>query len=756
MVRNYVKKRNRPEVPEETIQTAVSNVIQNNMSIRLAASTFGVKKSTLHDRVSKAKRQIAHSDSGNDSDEGSLQISGLSKYATRQIFSVNEENELESYLKQSSQILYGLTYQATRKLAYQYAVKLQKTFPIQWKENEIAGVEWMRLFMKRHPRLSLRKPENTSVARASAFNKHNVDEFFNNYIQVQDKYKFDPSRIWNTDETGISTVIQAPKVIAETGKRVVGQCVSGERGTLVTFCGVVSATGNTIPPMYIYPRIRMKNHFLNGSVPGAIGYGSKSGWMTAELFVKLLEHIKIQTQSSKMHPILLLMDNHETHVSVEAINYSRENGIVLVSFPPHCTHKMQPLDKTVYGPFKQKCKVSFNDHISSNPGRPVTIYDIAKLTSEPYLQSFTPKNIISGFSSTGLWPINRLIFSEEDFFGAYATDRTNPQPERNEDSEKLVTIVDPSVKSVDQDVNHVDLSPSEKDNFHINQASISLSANNLSTNSENKFTHDVTAMMRSIVNEIVKEATKPLINIVSLHILKPSDIKPFPKAAPRKTNRKSRVGKSRIYTSTPEKTRIEELEEIRKLKLDKSGTKKKLVINKTSIQTLKSRKPTITQNIQKKGNKNNTRKRTKIPKESDTSSDSNSESFKFMTKKNKFLDSSSDSDIDMTESDCDEFSKLLDDEEILCDDYVLVQFPTKKTVIHYVGQVIQLAENGEFVIKYLRNTHNRFHFPTVDDISTITRSEIVGKLPRPTSVTGNARLSSFLKFNVNFSSLNVK
>lgn len=222
-------------------------------------------------------------------------------------------------------------------------MQVAKVFPLQWHENKVAGIEWMRSFMKRHPKLSLRKPENTSIARASAFNKYNVDIFFNNYAEVLAKYKFDANRIWNTDETGITTVMQAPKVIAESGKRVVGQCVSAERGTLVTFCGIISATGGTIPPMYIYPRIRMKDHFLYGCVPGAVGYGTKSGWMTASIFVKLLEHIHNHTKSSPTDPILLLLDNHETHVSVDAINYARENGIVLLSFPPHCTHRMQPL-----------------------------------------------------------------------------------------------------------------------------------------------------------------------------------------------------------------------------------------------------------------------------------------------------------------------------------------------------------------------------------------------------------------------------
>lgn len=90
---------------------------------------------------------------------------------------------LESYLLQSSKMNYGLTYKQTRILAYKYAVALNKC-PAQWQKNEIAGIEWMKCFMKKHKVLSLQKPENTSLSRPTSFNKHNVSEFQNNYEEV--------------------------------------------------------------------------------------------------------------------------------------------------------------------------------------------------------------------------------------------------------------------------------------------------------------------------------------------------------------------------------------------------------------------------------------------------------------------------------------------------------------------------------------------------------------------------------------------
>jgi len=89
--------------------------------------------------------------------------------------------------------------------------------------------------------------------------------------------------------------VQAPRVIAETGTKGVGQCVSAERGVLDTMCGISSASGNTIPSVYVFPRVRMKDAFLYGAVPGAVGFAEKSGCMSSKIFVKVLEHTSWKT-----------------------------------------------------------------------------------------------------------------------------------------------------------------------------------------------------------------------------------------------------------------------------------------------------------------------------------------------------------------------------------------------------------------------------------------------------------------------------
>lgn len=141
---------------------------------------------------------------------------------------------------------------------------------------------------------------------------------------------------------------------------------SAGRGILVTIVGVVSAIGGHLPPINVFPRQRFNERFMKGSLTGSVALVSKSGWMISELFVDELKHIQLYTNCSKDRPILMLLDNHSSHCSLKTINFSRDNGIFLLSFPPHTSHRLQPLDVAVFGPFKKFCQTSFNDCQSFN------------------------------------------------------------------------------------------------------------------------------------------------------------------------------------------------------------------------------------------------------------------------------------------------------------------------------------------------------------------------------------------------------
>lgn len=124
----------------------------------------------------------------------------------------------------------------------------------------------------------------------------------------------------------------------------IGSATLAERGQLVTMIAAVNAVGNSLPPMLIFPRVRFKDRMLFGGPPGCIGATSISGWSNEETFLKFLDHFLVSVKCSKEERVLLILDNHETHLSLEPLEKASAAGVVMVRFPPHTSHKLQPLD----------------------------------------------------------------------------------------------------------------------------------------------------------------------------------------------------------------------------------------------------------------------------------------------------------------------------------------------------------------------------------------------------------------------------
>ena len=100
---------------------------------------------------------------------------------------------------------------------------------------------------------------------------------------------------------------------------------------------------------------------------------------------------------------------------------AKENGLRLLTFPPHRSHKLQPLDVGVYGPFKRYYSCLCDSWMSSNPGKPLSIYDVAELSGQAFQRSFTIENITSAFKFSEIHPCNPDIFTDDVFLPALVT-----------------------------------------------------------------------------------------------------------------------------------------------------------------------------------------------------------------------------------------------------------------------------------------------------------------------------------------------
>ena len=174
----------------------------------------------------------------------------------RAVFTQAKENLLVNYFVEASKIFHGLSPRAVRQLAFNYAITNKIKCPLNSEENQSAGADWFSAFMKRNQHLSPRKPESTSLARATSFNPTNVNNFFENLGSVLDKYKFNNYDLHNIDETGMTIVHRLDRIVASKGTKQVGAITSAGRGTLITVAVAVSANGTLVPPMFVFPRAK--------------------------------------------------------------------------------------------------------------------------------------------------------------------------------------------------------------------------------------------------------------------------------------------------------------------------------------------------------------------------------------------------------------------------------------------------------------------------------------------------------------------
>ncbi|GBO01401.1 hypothetical protein AVEN_70003-1 [Araneus ventricosus] len=220
----YQRKTDRQSWSQESMAGAIQEVLEGNMGYRRASKAYSVPQTTLERKVKEARQKKLSSEAA--------AVKMLGGYIT--VFSEAQEKEFVQHLIHLEERLFGITLSNLRTLAFELAVKnnIPHVFNT---EKRMAGKDWLYGFLKRHPKLVLRYPEKTSIARAKGFNRVAINAFFDLLDSLYSKYKFSPNDIYNADETGILTVANKPsKVLALRGKKQVGTLTSAERGVLVT------------------------------------------------------------------------------------------------------------------------------------------------------------------------------------------------------------------------------------------------------------------------------------------------------------------------------------------------------------------------------------------------------------------------------------------------------------------------------------------------------------------------------------------
>ena len=166
--------------------------------------------------------------------------------------------------------------------------------------------------------------------------------------------------------------------------------------------------------MLIFPRVRTNLQLMKDAPPNTISGYNKSGYMTKELFVTWLHHFIKYSSPSPSNRVLLVLDGHSTHVkNIEAIDLATLNNVDIICLPPHTSHRMQPLDVSFMGPLKTHCNHEIDAIVRNREF--VRLYELAGIFARAYTKAATPSIAVSGFRKTGIYPVNRSVFTDDDY-----------------------------------------------------------------------------------------------------------------------------------------------------------------------------------------------------------------------------------------------------------------------------------------------------------------------------------------------------
>ncbi|XP_071500310.1 uncharacterized protein [Diadema antillarum] len=390
----------RANYSQQDIDDALQRIAVDGMSIRKAAVEYNIPRSTLVDKFSGRVPVDARI--------------GKLPYLT-----VVEENKISEWIRHMAKIGYGQTKMELRQVVKTILDHDQRETPFR---NNLPGLKWTRLFMARHPELSKEIPQPLGKGSAP-LTKKKIDSWFSefeNYMQEAEAMSIleQPSRIFTCDILGFPLCGKMGRVLHQEGSKSVSRLSKKDRSQITLLC-TISADGKFLPPTLIFPGQRFRDNPLEGGPEHTFLGRSKNGRMDGEIFHEFIEKsfVPFLNRHSVHRPVLLLVDGHRSHLTLEVADLCHKHKIILYCLPAKARHILQPCDLTIYGPLKLAWEKAERDYMLAHLGEVVQKFTFARVFRPAWEEvSSNPQLPMSGFEEAGIFPFTKV----------YNTDKLGP------------------------------------------------------------------------------------------------------------------------------------------------------------------------------------------------------------------------------------------------------------------------------------------------------------------------------------------
>lgn len=109
----------------------------------------------------------------------------------------------------------------------------------------------------------------------------------------------------------------------------------------------------------------------------------------------------------------MVLNRHISHVTLEVAIVAKEVGLDIVTLLSHSSHTLQPLDISIFGAFKAYFRQHKDYWVSKNLNQAIDKQTLAHWISLRLQHFLLVNNIIHGFSSIGIYPLDRTAIDNQ-------------------------------------------------------------------------------------------------------------------------------------------------------------------------------------------------------------------------------------------------------------------------------------------------------------------------------------------------------
>ena len=129
-------------------------------------------------------------------------------------------------------------------------------------------------------------------------------------------------------------------------------------------------------------------------------------------------------------------------MDMSVLEVADEIGVTILCLPAHCSHELQPLDKSFFKPLKVYWNEAVDKFRRQYPGRSLGKLQFPEIFSESWYRAATPKNAVSGFVGTGICPFNPEVIPDTAYAPSSVSDQPKPTQEERASTPSPSTSTD--------------------------------------------------------------------------------------------------------------------------------------------------------------------------------------------------------------------------------------------------------------------------------------------------------------------------